>query len=71
VGEFRARTPSVLRVRDPDILHSHPWAGILEDGLDPGKLRRILLTERGRARMEEVGRRRCVAINPAPLDERE
>jgi hypothetical protein len=30
-----------------------------------------ILAERGRARMEEDGRRRRVAINPAPLDERE
>jgi putative DNA primase/helicase len=30
-----------------------------------------ILAERGRARMEEDGRRRCVAINPALLDGRE
>ncbi|MEQ1881285.1 MAG: hypothetical protein ABL878_09985 [Burkholderiales bacterium] len=30
-----------------------------------------ILTERGRARMEEGGRRRSVVINPALLDERE
>lgn len=29
-----------------------------------------ILAERGRARMEEGGRRRTVAINPAPLDDR-
>jgi putative DNA primase/helicase len=30
-----------------------------------------ILAERGRARMEEVGRRRCVAINPAQLEDQE
>lgn len=30
-----------------------------------------ILAERGRARMEEYGRRRTVAINPALLDDRE
>ena len=30
-----------------------------------------ILNERGRARMEEGGRRRCVAVNPALLDGRE
>ncbi|MBI4293533.1 MAG: hypothetical protein HY661_18825 [Betaproteobacteria bacterium] len=30
-----------------------------------------ILAERGRARMQEDGRRRCVAINPALLAERE
>ena len=30
-----------------------------------------ILTERGRARIEEDGRRRVVAINPALLDARE
>ena len=30
-----------------------------------------ILAERGRARMEEDGRRRAVAINPALLDDRE
>ena len=30
-----------------------------------------ILFERGRARMEEDGRRRCVAINPVLLGERE
>lgn len=38
---------------------------------DSRNLRVVLaiLAERGRARMEEHGRRRCVAINPAPLDD--
>jgi len=30
-----------------------------------------ILAERGRARMEQDGRRRCVAINPALLVDRE
>jgi len=30
-----------------------------------------ILAERGRARMEEGERRRCVAINPAPVVDRE
>ena len=40
---------------------------------DSGDLRAALaiLAERGRARMEEDGRRRVVSINPALLDNRE
>lgn len=37
-----ARMPSILVIRDPHILYRHPRAGILEDGLDLGKLRRTL-----------------------------
>ena len=33
--------------------------------------RLAIFSERGRARMAEAGRRRCVAINPALLDGRE
>ena len=35
------------------------------------RVRRDILAERGRARLEEDGRRRSVAINPALLDDRE